>query len=426
MEKLTLKIAVLDPKEKHSTYSYQEAKKFAERLRIFALGIRIILLIEILPCENHQKVIDSLKSPNTISLQPIVNTSTGLVPVSAYGSMLEMINQITIYAGDDLLIENHLIRNQVKPIVEVLEIDKDNELMKNQVEVDLLDPKNYKYTRYILTHKAPEGQCKAKIEEIKSANPDVVINNDFDSTTDAVNGLKMSQYADGFTVAIGNAETTDNLNFVRTPKPWQDYPENNITTFLAVAIERNLDPKLVKLLRDFAKENSNPDKTNFIASLPIENKIGSLKQFLIDLRDKYQVNLNYIKVKCEEGDLKSVSPFFSGTVPTGLEANLDAFLKGNIKNGKVDLAASFLQIQDEELISPNISSETEIAGPVKLIIKEVNGIYEIEANVPNYKGGLIEILEKIENEGIDLTSLEVFARGCEPFAVLKAKGIKKM
>jgi hypothetical protein len=34
------------------------------------------------------------------------------------------------------------------------------------------------------------------------------------------------------------------------------------------------------------------------------------------------------------------------------------------------------------------------------------------------------ILDKIEYEGINLTSLKVFARGCESYAVLVGEGVK--
>lgn len=397
MKTMNLNIAVLDPNKQKSTYSYHEALIFRDKILTFAFGREVAVSINIISCETHAGVIAELENPNTLALQPISNTSTGLVPVKVFAAMVEKLAEIEFFGGVDLKIENRLI------------VRKD--------QLDLLLPENYKYIDLVLTHLAPQGQCQKQIDLIKIANPkrDLKIVNTFASTTAAVEALKSQEYISQNVVAIGNLETAQTLGLNCTSTPWQDYPENNLTTFLVIADKEKVDNESRDLVCDFFSLHSELGKIDFIASLPISDDLGSLGEFLSNLKE-FGVNLNYIKVDTENGKVK---PYFSGTV--SIESSEE--LKDFISSQNANLNVAYQHIASESVYLQNRTDDQAISIDSNLKIETTqDGKVELTTNVPNIPGALADILKQIKVQNLNLTSLEVFARGCEPFAILKAYG----
>ena len=398
MKNLTLNIAVLDPNNQNSTYSYQEAVLFRAKILKFAFALNLDLSVNILSCQSHGEVIDALDNQNTIALQPISNSSTGLVPVKVFETMVSKLDNIEFYGGIDLKIENRLVaRNEQK---------------------DLLSPQNYTEIDIILTNLAPQGQCQNQIDLIKTANPnrELKIINSFASTTAAIEALNSEQYADKNVVAIGNIETAQTLGLSYTSAPWQDYPDNNFTTFLVIGDRDKVDQELRGLLGSFSLVNSETGKIDFIISLPISDDLGSLGEFLHKLKE-FGVDLNYIKVDTGNGNVK---PYFSGTILVENKDKLRVFIEQ--KNAILNIAYNHLISQDK--INNSQSDITLFDRNNIKIDGVVSDEVEITANVPNYAGALADVLSEIKVLKLNLTSLEVFARGWEPFAVLKGKGVR--
>ncbi len=404
----TLNLAVLDPKQKNSTYSYQAAEYFKRNLIKHALSLGEKLSVKIVSCATHTEVIETMKNlPNTIALQPIINTSTGLVPENVYEPLINIIHKLKFFGGFELLIENRLIYSAQKSD------------FINQKVLDLPDPKNYQSIEFVLSHKAPLGQCKEKIAAIQIANPKVKILDHFESTSEAVAALKSHTWKNA--VAIGNSQTAESLALKYTNMAWQDYPDDNFTTFLVVGNTKNINPDLSKILNDFTQKFiQSSEKLNFIINLPILNQIGSLADFLSDLYQNFKVDLGYIKVECENNhDSNQIKPYFSGTIAL---QNL-AFFKKYLEAQMAELVVFYPELDFGENAVKQIN-KFEIGRledfDFELKINRHTG--KILAKIPNISGGLSYLLDIIKQKGINLTNLEVFARGCEPCAILKGVG----
>jgi len=398
LNQITLKIAVLDPTKTKNTYSFQQAEILQGLMRKYALKVGVALVISIESCRNHEEVIRKLDDPNTIALQPISNSSTGLVPYKVFETMISEIGNLEFYGALDLKIDNRLIAHPDK--------------------VDLLLEENYKDIDVVLTHSAPEGQCKKQIELINKANPDreLKVINTFNSTTSAVDALNSEEFIGKNVVAIGNMETANANKFEHTKTSWQDFPDDNFTTFLAIGNKNNVDWNLQKFLHAFTKIHSESDKIDFIASLPISDDLGSLGEFLSKLKE-FGVDLNYIKVDTKNG---KVQPYFSGTISCENKNRLEMSING--MEQKANLYTAYPHFNSK---NANLGINSHFVGPYDIrLVDSDGGKVQITAKVPNYTGALADILQQIKSKQINLTSLEVFARGCESSAILNAEGVR--